>query len=134
MTGLRCLFWHVPQGVPLACTPCCDNNRDMDGFRFWSRASGRTTCASGPYCTAALYALDLVPFRCSQRYLNPLLTLLLQSTCVLWSAALVHDDSCAPCSCSIFMHAQCREGLGQPCMQAFRDPFRKASVTVICGQ
>lgn len=25
------------QGKPLAYTPFCDNNKDMDGFRFWNQ-------------------------------------------------------------------------------------------------
>lgn len=27
------------KGRPLAYTPFCDNNRDMDGFRFWKQVS-----------------------------------------------------------------------------------------------
>ncbi len=28
---------HLPQGAPYGYTPFCDNNRDMEGFRFWKQ-------------------------------------------------------------------------------------------------
>jgi UDP-glucose:glycoprotein glucosyltransferase len=27
------------QGAPLAYTPFCDNNKEMDGFRFWKQVT-----------------------------------------------------------------------------------------------
>ena len=32
------------QGKPLAYTPFCDNNKDMDGFRFWNQVWRHMTC------------------------------------------------------------------------------------------
>ncbi|KAJ8425780.1 hypothetical protein Cgig2_020918 [Carnegiea gigantea] len=46
------------KGKPLAYTPFCDNNKDMDGYRFWRQPSyvKRSSCS-------ALYVVDLVKFR-----------------------------------------------------------------------
>lgn len=51
------------QGKPLAYTPFCDNNRDMDGFRFWNQGFWREHLAGLPYHISALYVVDLARFR-----------------------------------------------------------------------
>lgn len=30
-----------PQGAPYGYTPFCDNNREMEGFRFWKQVGGK---------------------------------------------------------------------------------------------
>ena len=52
------------QGAPLAYTPFCDNNRDMDGFRFWKQGFWKEHLRGRPYHISALYVVDLARFRC----------------------------------------------------------------------
>ncbi|XVE66939.1 hypothetical protein DITRI_Ditri08aG0119800 [Diplodiscus trichospermus] len=47
------------KGRPLAYTPFCDNNKDMDGYRFWRQVMLYATSS----CSIALYVVDLVKFR-----------------------------------------------------------------------
>lgn len=51
------------QGKPLAYTPFCDNNRDMDGYRFWRQGFWKDHLRGRPYHISALYVVDLVKFR-----------------------------------------------------------------------
>ena len=56
--GLSC--W---QGAPYAYTPFCDNNKDMDGFRFWRQGFWKNHLRGKPYHISALYVVDLARFR-----------------------------------------------------------------------
>ncbi|KAL9229315.1 hypothetical protein vseg_004797 [Gypsophila vaccaria] len=51
------------KGRPLAYTPFCDNNRDMDGYRFWSQGFWKEHLRGRPYHISALYVVDLAKFR-----------------------------------------------------------------------
>ncbi|CAA0841506.1 UDP-glucose\\x3aglycoprotein glucosyltransferase [Striga hermonthica] len=50
-------------GRPLAYTPFCDNNKDMDGYRFWNQGFWKDHLRGKPYHISALYVVDLVKFR-----------------------------------------------------------------------
>lgn len=54
-----CVF----QGAPLAYTPFCDNNKEMDGFRFWKQGFWQNHLQGRPYHISALYVVDLQKFR-----------------------------------------------------------------------
>ncbi|BFI40446.1 UDP-glucose:glycoprotein glucosyltransferase [Marchantia polymorpha subsp. ruderalis] len=51
------------KGRPLAYTPFCDNNREMDGYRFWNQGFWKDHLRGRPYHISALYVVDLVKFR-----------------------------------------------------------------------
>ncbi|TYJ03442.1 hypothetical protein E1A91_A12G028100v1 [Gossypium mustelinum] len=51
------------KGRPLAYTPFCDNNKEMDGYRFWRQGFWRDHLQGKPYHISALYVVDLVKFR-----------------------------------------------------------------------
>ncbi|XP_074311136.1 UDP-glucose:glycoprotein glucosyltransferase-like [Silene latifolia] len=51
------------KGRPLAYTPFCDNNRDMDGYRFWRQGFWKEHLRGRPYHISALYVVDLAKFR-----------------------------------------------------------------------
>ncbi|KAL4183985.1 hypothetical protein AMTRI_Chr11g101090 [Amborella trichopoda] len=51
------------KGRPLAYTPFCDNNKDMDGYRFWRQGFWRDHLRGKPYHISALYVVDLLRFR-----------------------------------------------------------------------
>jgi UDP-glucose:glycoprotein glucosyltransferase len=51
------------QGKPLAYTPFCDNNKEMDGFRFWKSGFWKDHLRGRPYHISALYVVDLVKLR-----------------------------------------------------------------------
>ncbi|XP_071733652.1 UDP-glucose:glycoprotein glucosyltransferase-like [Rutidosis leptorrhynchoides] len=51
------------KGRPLGYTPFCDNNRDMDGFRFWKQGFWKEHLRGRPYHISALYVVDLIKFR-----------------------------------------------------------------------
>lgn len=51
------------KGLPLAYTPFCDNNKEMDGYRFWRQGFWREHLRGKPYHISALYVVDLVKFR-----------------------------------------------------------------------
>lgn len=51
------------KGKPLAYTPFCDNNKDMDGYRFWRQGFWKDHLRGKPYHISALYVVDLVKFR-----------------------------------------------------------------------
>lgn len=51
------------KGRSLAYTPFCDNNKDMDGFRFWRQGFWKDHLRGRPYHISALYVVDLVKFR-----------------------------------------------------------------------
>ncbi|KAI4342257.1 hypothetical protein MLD38_026900 [Melastoma candidum] len=50
-------------GRPLAYTPFCDNNKEMDGYRFWRHGFWKEHLRGRPYHISALYVVDLVKFR-----------------------------------------------------------------------
>jgi Glucosyltransferase 24 len=54
---------HVLQGAPYGYTPFCDNNKDMDGFRFWRTGFWKDHLRGKPYHISALYVIDLARFR-----------------------------------------------------------------------
>lgn len=51
------------QGAPYAYTPFCDNNKDMDGYRFWKQGFWKEHLQGKPYHISALYVVDLKRFR-----------------------------------------------------------------------
>ncbi|KAF6171102.1 hypothetical protein GIB67_020581 [Kingdonia uniflora] len=51
------------KGKPLAYTPFCDNNKDMDGYRFWQHGFWKEHLRGKSYHISALYVVDLVKFR-----------------------------------------------------------------------
>ncbi|KAL0365044.1 UNVERIFIED_CONTAM: UDP-glucose:glycoprotein glucosyltransferase [Sesamum angustifolium] len=51
------------RGRPLAYTPFCDNNKEMDGYRFWKQGFWKDHLRGKPYHISALYVVDLVKFR-----------------------------------------------------------------------
>ncbi|XP_075520697.1 UDP-glucose:glycoprotein glucosyltransferase isoform X1 [Primulina tabacum] len=51
------------RGLPLAYTPFCDNNKEMDGYRFWKQGFWKDHLRGKPYHISALYVVDLVKFR-----------------------------------------------------------------------
>ncbi|XP_015878960.3 UDP-glucose:glycoprotein glucosyltransferase isoform X1 [Ziziphus jujuba] len=51
------------KGKPLAYTPFCDNNKEMDGYRFWRQGFWKEHLRGKPYHISALYVVDLVKFR-----------------------------------------------------------------------
>lgn len=51
------------KGRPLAYTPFCDNNREMDGYRFWRQGFWKDHLRGRPYHISALYVVDLKKFR-----------------------------------------------------------------------
>ena len=50
-------------GAPYAYTPFCDNNKDMDGYRFWRQGFWKDHLRGLPYHISALYVVDLRRFR-----------------------------------------------------------------------
>lgn len=57
------VFVVIVQGAPLAYTPFCDNNKEMDGFRFWKQGFWKDHLRGKPYHISALYVVDLARFR-----------------------------------------------------------------------
>ncbi|KAJ8506506.1 hypothetical protein OPV22_007392 [Ensete ventricosum] len=51
------------KGRALAYTPFCDNNKEMDGYRFWRQGFWRDHLQGKPYHISALYVVDLMKFR-----------------------------------------------------------------------
>ncbi|XP_051146784.1 UDP-glucose:glycoprotein glucosyltransferase [Andrographis paniculata] len=51
------------KGRSLAYTPFCDNNKEMDGYRFWKQGFWKDHLRGKPYHISALYVVDLVKFR-----------------------------------------------------------------------
>ncbi|WOL04288.1 UDP-glucose:glycoprotein glucosyltransferase [Canna indica] len=51
------------KGRPLAYTPFCDNNKEMDGYRFWRQGFWKDHLRGKPYHISALYVVDLMKFR-----------------------------------------------------------------------
>ncbi|XP_042473077.1 UDP-glucose:glycoprotein glucosyltransferase-like [Zingiber officinale] len=51
------------KGRPLAYTPFCDNNKEMDGYRFWRQGFWRDHLRGKPYHISALYVVDLMKLR-----------------------------------------------------------------------
>lgn len=59
-----------PQGAPYGYTPFCDNNREMEGFRFWKQGFWRDHLQGRPYHISALYVVDLERFRQASLFLG----------------------------------------------------------------
>lgn len=51
------------KGAPYAYTPMCDNNKEMEGYRFWKQGFWRDHLRGRPYHISALYVVDLIRFR-----------------------------------------------------------------------
>lgn len=51
------------KGKALAYTPFCDDNRDVDAFRFWKGGFWEAHLKGKPYHISALYVIDLARFR-----------------------------------------------------------------------
>ncbi|KAK3415683.1 hypothetical protein EUGRSUZ_H01580 [Eucalyptus grandis] len=51
------------KGRPLAYTPFCDNNKEMDGYRFWRQGFWKERSGGRPYHISALYVVDLEKFQ-----------------------------------------------------------------------
>jgi UDP-glucose:glycoprotein glucosyltransferase len=51
------------KGAPYGYTPFCDNNKEMDNFRFWKQGFWETHLKGKPYHISALYVVDLEKFR-----------------------------------------------------------------------
>ncbi|KXZ46285.1 hypothetical protein GPECTOR_45g155 [Gonium pectorale] len=57
-------LYHMDlHGAPYAYTPFCDNNADMDEYRFWKGGFWRDHLQGKPYHISALYLVDLKRFR-----------------------------------------------------------------------
>lgn len=57
-------LWDMDlQGAPYGYTPFCDNNQEMEGFRFWKQGFWRDHLQGKPYHISALYVIDLERFR-----------------------------------------------------------------------
>eukprot|EP00891_Asterochloris_glomerata_P001730 jgi/Astpho2/1730/e_gw1.00032.131.1_t len=57
-------LWDMDlQGAPFGFTPFCDNNKDMEGFRFWKQGFWKEHLRGKPYHISALFVVDLGRFR-----------------------------------------------------------------------
>ena len=57
-------LWEIDlHGAPYAYTPFCDDNKLMDGFRFWKQGFWQRHLDGKPYHISALYVVDLKRFR-----------------------------------------------------------------------
>ena len=50
-------------GAPYAYTPFCDDNAEVEGFRFWKQGFWKDHLQGKPYHISALYVVDLQRFR-----------------------------------------------------------------------
>lgn len=57
------LFHMDIQGKPLAYTPFCDSNTEMDGYRFWNQGFWTQHLQGKPYHISALYLVDIARMR-----------------------------------------------------------------------
>eukprot|EP00877_Chromochloris_zofingiensis_P009036 jgi/Chrzof1/4386/Cz14g11070.t1 len=62
-TDLAELYHMNLKGAPVAYTPFCDNNKEMDEFRFWKGGFWANHLDGKPYHISALYLIDLKRFR-----------------------------------------------------------------------
>ena len=53
------LFHMDLDGKPLAYTPFCDDNKAMDGYRFWKAGFWSKHLSGKPYHISALYLVDV---------------------------------------------------------------------------
>ncbi|KAJ1468059.1 nucleotide-diphospho-sugar transferase, partial [Baffinella frigidus] len=57
-------LWDMDlKGRPYAYTPFCDNNKEMEGFRFWKQGFWSQHLGPLKYHISALYVVDLKRFR-----------------------------------------------------------------------
>ena len=51
-------LWRMDlKGAPYAYTPFCDNNKEMEGYRFWKQGFWKNHLAGRPYHISALYVV-----------------------------------------------------------------------------
>ena len=62
-TDMKELMEMDLQGAVYGYTPFCDNNEEMEGFRFWKQGFWQTHLQNKPYHISALYVIDLERFR-----------------------------------------------------------------------
>ncbi|KAF5843740.1 hypothetical protein DUNSADRAFT_8256 [Dunaliella salina] len=62
-TDLADLYHMDIRGKPYAYTPFCNNNKEMDEFRFWKGGFWSQHLRGKPYHISALYLVDLKRFR-----------------------------------------------------------------------
>ena len=62
-TDMNALMDMDLDGAPYGYTPFCDNNKEMDGYRFWRQGFWKTHLDGRPYHISALYVVDLKKFR-----------------------------------------------------------------------
>ncbi|CAG9467450.1 unnamed protein product [Pedinophyceae sp. YPF-701] len=65
-SDLRELVRHDLQGAPYGYVPFCENNKEVEGFRFWKQGFWKDhlrTIGSHNYHISALYVVDLDKFR-----------------------------------------------------------------------
>ena len=60
---LRELWETDLRGAPYAYPPFCDDNEDMEGYRFWKSGFWKAHLNGKPYHISALYVVDLDRFR-----------------------------------------------------------------------
>lgn len=51
------------KGRPLAYTHFCDNNKKIDGYKFWKHGFWKDHLRSKPYHFSSLYVVELDKFR-----------------------------------------------------------------------
>ena len=62
-TDMKQLMDMDLRGASLGYTPMCDNNKDMEGYRFWKQGFWKDHLRGRPYHISALYVVDLAAFR-----------------------------------------------------------------------
>ena len=62
-TDMKQLMELDLRGASLGYTPMCDNNKDMEGYRFWKQGFWKDHLRGRPYHISALYVVDLAAFR-----------------------------------------------------------------------
>ena len=62
-TDMKQLMDMDLHGASLGYTPMCDNNKDMEGYRFWKQGFWKDHLRGRPYHISALYVVDLAAFR-----------------------------------------------------------------------
>ena len=85
-------LWNMDlQGAPYGYTPFCDNNKEMDGFRFWKQGFWRDHLRGKPYHISALYVVDLQRFRYAGR---GLLVVVAGVACIPYIVVITSSAGC----------------------------------------
>ena len=107
------------QGAPLAYTPFCDNNKDMDGFRFWKQGFWKEHLRGRPYHISALYVVDLARFRCAPHAPHGLFSFL-HAPSVSCTQSVPGMTACGSSvsSCGCLMRAASQQAMAYPCKLA----------------